>query len=52
MKTIEELELELQEIMKDKDKYVKEERWEWLSKLRDVEKSLLKQIEELKNKAL
>lgn len=60
MKTLEELELELKEIRKAKDKYLaevsykvnKEQQsvlYEKLAKIREAEKQLIRQIEELKS---
>ena len=53
MKSIEELELELKEIIELKNSLIKEAEpgcYERAAKARDIEKSLLKQIEELKIK--
>ncbi len=52
METLEELEKQLQEVKKDKIKLIEEDEWEMVARKRDLEKSLIKQIEELKNKSL
>lgn len=49
MKTIESLEIELDQIIQDKAKYRQQEMWEWCAKLRDREKQILAEIQALKN---
>lgn len=48
MKTIESLEIELNQIRQDKAKYRQQEMWEWCAKLRDTEKKILAEIQALK----